>query len=205
MFALFRQSIVRKCKTALGGVKKASTAASGEELGRYSTSVQVMHWATGGSLIACIGLVNYAQYLKGKEKMNMMFYHKSFGLLAAGLIAPRILVRLASKEPIALPGSTLEKLAARFTHTALYAFMVVMPVTGIAMGYFGGKGLPFFYTTVPGAEKADGAIAKQSFDVHKLVGHYGQYLIPAHVGAVGYHLVAKGKNILPRILSSAGK
>jgi hypothetical protein len=42
--------------------------------------------------------------------------------------------------------------------------MTVMPATGIAMGYFGGKGLPFFVTTLPGAanSKADGAIAKQA-------------------------------------------
>ena len=204
MFSQFRQSILTKCRSAVGGVRKASTATSTEELGRYPTSMQFMHWATGGSLIACIGLVNYAQYLKGKEKMNIMFYHKSFGLLAAGLIAPRILVRLASKVPSPIPGSTLEMLAARVTHAALYGFMLFMPISGIAMGYYGGKGLPFFYTTVPGAEKADGAIAKQSFELHKLVGHYGQYLIPAHIGAVGFHLIAKGKNIMPRILS-AGK
>ena len=37
------------------------------------------------------------------------------------------------------------------SHYALYAFMTIMPVTGIAMGYFGGKGLPFFFTTLPGS------------------------------------------------------
>ena len=45
--------------------------------------------------------------------------------------------------------------------------MTIMPVTGIAMGYYGGNGLPFFFTTVPGIVKTDdnkataGAIAKQ--------------------------------------------
>jgi hypothetical protein len=35
--------------------------------------------------------------------------------------------------------------------------------------YYGGKGLPFFYTTIPGADKAVPAIAKQAFSWHKLV------------------------------------
>jgi cytochrome b561 len=28
--------------------------------------------------------------------------------------------------------------------------MVILPVTGIGMGYFSGKGLPFFGYTIPG-------------------------------------------------------
>jgi len=63
-------------------------------------------------------------------------------------------------KPISGTGH-IEHAAAEAGHYALYAFMTIMPATGIAMGYFGGKGLPFFYTTIPGAEKANGAIAKQ--------------------------------------------
>ncbi|KAJ1466991.1 hypothetical protein T484DRAFT_1860109, partial [Baffinella frigidus] len=51
-----------------------------------------------------------------------------------------------------------------------------MPVSGIAMGYYGGKGLPFFWTTLPGAEKANGAIAKQAYWWHKNIGYYGKVL-----------------------------
>jgi cytochrome b561 len=45
--------------------------------------------------------------------------------------------------------------------------MIIMPASGIAMGYYGGKGLPFFGTTIPGVVKTDenkkstGEIAKQ--------------------------------------------
>lgn len=38
--------------------------------------------------------------------------------------------------------------------------MTVMPATGIAMGYYGGKGLPFFTTTIAGAKETNGTIAK---------------------------------------------
>jgi len=38
--------------------------------------------------------------------------------------------------------------------------MILLPVTGIAMGYFGGKGLPFFGYTIPGKKEPNGWIAK---------------------------------------------
>ncbi len=61
--------------------------------------------------------------------------------------------------------------------------MTIMPASGIAMGYFGGKGLPFFTTTIPGIVKTDenkkttGLIAKNSFFVHKQLGVYGTCLL----------------------------
>jgi cytochrome b561 len=200
MFNRIRTTFVASKNTAYGKLRSLSSSAKAGDDEKYSGAMQAMHWAMGGSVVACVGLVNVAQFYKGKEKMNIMFYHKSFGLLAAGLIAPRILLRFASKIPAPVSGNAVEVFAAKAGHAALYAFMIFMPATGVAMGYFGGKGLPFFTTTIPGAEKPDGKIAKQTFELHSKVGHYAQYLIPAHVGAVGFHFLVKGKNILPRML-----
>ena len=50
--------------------------------------------------------------------------------------------------------------------------MIALPSTGVAMGYFGGKGLPFFGTHIPGKpvkEEGDGAIAKNAFKAHKVL------------------------------------
>ena len=76
-----------------------------------------------------------------------------------------------------------------------------MPATGLAMGYFGGKGLPFFWTTIPGAQgdAKRGKWAGQAFKIHKTVGTYWKYLPLVHFGAVGVHF-AKGQNILKRML-----
>ena len=89
-------------------------------------------------------------------------------------------------------------MAGSLSHTVLYAFMTVMPATGIAMGYYGGKGLPFFTTTIPGAEQVNGDIAKQAFQLHKQVGTYGKYLVPLHAGAATMHF-ARGQKIFTRI------
>lgn len=194
MFSALRSSLI---KLSAGARAKLSTAPVVE---RYSTASQVMHWTMGASVIGCIGFVQAAQYTKGKTKGEMMFYHKSCGTLAMGLLIPRLAVRLASKIPAHLPGSTVEVMIGKVAHLALYGFLIFMPVSGVAMGYFGGKGLPFFFTTIPGAEKANGAIAKQSFKFHKLIGHYGQYLIPLHLAGTATHIM-KGQTIMPRMFS----
>lgn len=45
----------------------------------YSTSVQLMHWLSGGCMMACIGTVIQAQQLpkdKSAEKSKLMKIHK---------------------------------------------------------------------------------------------------------------------------------
>ena len=165
----------------------------------YSRAVSLMHWLTVPALTGSVACVLWAQQVKGAEKGKWMFRHKSLGLLTGMVVAPRVAIKLASKAPEALKQSgAVEALAAKASHLALYGFMLVMPVSGIAMGYFGGKGLPFFFTTFPGAETPNGAVAKQSFSIHKTLGTYGKFLIPVHMGAAGLH-TARGHGIFSRI------
>ena len=110
--------------------------------------------------------VQAAQYTDDKEKKGtFMRIHKSFGTLMVALVVPRIALRLATKIPKPLPGPAWQHLAAQAGHVGLYGVMVFMPVSGIAMGYFGGKGIPFFFTDIAGAETPNGAIAKQAYQV----------------------------------------
>jgi cytochrome b561 len=98
-----------------------------------------------------------------------------------------------------LPGNAQwENSLGSLGHFLLYGFMTIMPASGIAMGYYGGKGLPFFYKTIPGAEIPNGKIAKQSFSIHKTLGTYGKYLVPLHAGAGVMH-AARGQKIFARI------
>jgi cytochrome b561 len=173
------------------------------EVESYSTGVQFFHWVMGGSVLGAVGFVLAAQNTKDKElKGKFMFYHKSCGTLAAMLLVPRLAFRLTSKIPGPVPGATqLEHYAGAATHYLLYGFLIFMPVSGVAMGYFGGNGMPFFYTTFKGLQGEDKkpAIAKKSYEWHKVAGQILEYIIPLHVGGALYH-VAKGQTIFPRIL-----
>jgi cytochrome b561 len=169
----------------------------------YSRAAGVLHWVAAFPLIGCVATVLIAQKAPKEEKGMWMFRHKSLGLLTGCIVAPRFAYRLVSGASAynvrALPGNAAwENTAGSLSHYVLYAFMTLMPATGIAMGYYGGKGLPFFFTTFAGAETANGAIAKNAFNIHKQVGTYGKYLIPLHVGASGLHW-ARGQQIFTRI------
>ena len=119
-------------------------------------------------------------------------------------------IELGRANPVAptpLEGPALEHFAANVSHTALYGFMLAMPATGIAMGYYGGKGVPFYglYTFpgkgspgMPAKEKEDGKFAGTMFKWHTWMGQYIFYLLPVHVGAVGLHTF-KGQPILSRV------
>lgn len=74
---------------------------------------------------------------KGKTKGTLMMIHKSTAVILGALIVPRLALRLTSSIPAALPGSYPEHIAANASHAALYAFMLGMPATGFAMGYYG--------------------------------------------------------------------
>ena len=100
-----------------------------------------------------------------------MHTHKSLGLLTAMIVAPRLVYRVYNRVAYRVEevqgSSAMETIASKVVHYGLYAFMIIMPASGIAMGYYGGKGLPFFYTTfaspVPANDdqkKTFGGIAK---------------------------------------------
>jgi len=165
---------------------------------RYGAAVRYLHWIMAAGLLTCVGTVLAAQRVKGKTKGDLMYIHKSMGLLMGAAIIPRIAIRLASKTPAAVPGAVWEKMAAKVTHGALYVLMFSMPASGIAMGYFGGKGLPFFGMHIDGAKEPRGDIAKNAFAAHKQMGQFIEYMIPLHVGAAGLHLL-RGQNILRRM------
>lgn len=151
------------------------------------------------AMIGSIGCVLKAQEVKGKEKGPWMHRHKSLGVLSGIIMVPRLGMKLMSSEVASLAGSTaIEIQLAKASHYLLYAFGIVMPVTGISMGLWGGKGLPFFFTTIPSFVETNGFVAKWSFKIHKQVGTYGKFLVPVHVGAAGAH-AARGHGIFSRI------
>ena len=128
----------------------------------------------GGAVLGCFAFVNLAQQTKdNKEKGDYMFLHKSCGTLAAMLLVPRLADKVISKSPGPM-SQGIERYAALASHTTMYGFLIALPVTGVGMGYFGGKGLPFFFTTLPGADdkNKDGKLAGSMFKWHKYLGRF---------------------------------
>ena len=163
----------------------------------YAAPLRYLHWLLAGGTIGAFAAVRDGSAQQGPDTW-MMNLHKSLGVTASSRSPrPDSCLRLTTKIPAPVPGSSVEHLAAAAGHAAMYGFVVVMPTTGFA-GYFGGKGLPFFGYTIPGAAERDGKLAGRAFKLHKQLGYYYQLFVPVHVGAVGFHAL-KGQNILRRM------
>ena len=125
----------------------------------------------------------------------------------------RIIWRLTNIQPNEVPGSRLEHLAAHAAHIALYAVMIIIPLSGY-LGT-GGPSQLFFFIDLP--RFADTQIFKtviegwmglswEQFEtpidfIHKEGGAYVvTVLIVVHAGAALYHHFIRGDVVLKRML-----
>ena len=162
----------------------------------------MLHWAMApaltGSILCVLKAQQYDWKTSPEPKGIWMYRHKSLGLLTAIIAVPRIMTKLSAPAVAAVSGPAGIQMAARLSHSALYGFMGVMAVTGVAMGIFSGKGLPFFVTTLAeGGPKID-AVSGTSYKVHTFIGHNFKYIVPLHIGAAGYH-AGMGHKVFARI------
>jgi len=171
---------------------------------RYNRLVSYIHWFTALGFFVTISAVKGQQYtpkdgtLLGLNKGEWMWWHKSFGLSMLGLAIPRVALRLATKAPEHIAGSWIMKRITDLSHLTLYGFILGMPIQGAIMGYYGGKGMPFFLTTIPGAETKNEGYAKFAYENHVLMGKVLPWFISLHVmGGVTHQIL--GQNIFGRI------
>jgi cytochrome b561 len=108
-----------------------TTAASARPVQRYNTTAIVLHW-----IVAALIIIGIVAGLLGMDDNNpnvrtIIDFHKSIGLTLLGLVALRILWRMANKPP-PLPAtySPAEQRLAHVAHGLLYALILLLPVTG---------------------------------------------------------------------------
>lgn len=113
---------------------------------RYGYVAVTLHWVMA---ILVIGMLCLGLYMTGLsislEKLKLYGLHKSFGVLIFMLVIIRLTWRFSSIIP-ALPFTlaTWQKIAAHASHVALYACLLIMPLTGWLMSVTAGIPVSFF-------------------------------------------------------------
>jgi cytochrome b561 len=182
----------------------------------YGRIARWLHWGTALLFLLAYCAVYYRHWFtedKTPENWTALQLHLSVGVTIAVVVALRILWRLMNRVPDPEPGTRLEHLAAHAGHYALYAIMVIMPVTG----YIGtGVNTEFFFLfDIPKFEEtalftalvSDGlgttfeAFEKPVDFIHKdILGAWVVWLlIVGHVLAAVYHHVVKKDRTLYRM------
>lgn len=99
----------------------------------YGSIAKWLHWSTAVLFLGSYISVYYRHWFTEKETPEnwiALQLHLSIGVTIAVIVALRIIWRLSNRVPDLEPGTKLEHLAAHAGHLALYATMVIMPVTG---------------------------------------------------------------------------
>ena len=99
----------------------------------YGSIAKWLYWSTAVLFLGSYISVYYRHWFTEKETPEnwiALQLHLSIGITIAVIVALRIIWRLSNRVPDLEPGTKLEHLAAHAGHLALYAIMVIMPVTG---------------------------------------------------------------------------
>ncbi|WP_417595991.1 cytochrome b [Parasphingorhabdus sp.] len=170
---------------------------------RYGRLSIAMHWLMLLLIVAvyaCIELREF--YPKGSDiREGFKAWHFTLGLTVLGMVAFRIVIRIAQATPPITPEpSTWQRLLARIVHITLYLFMICMPIAGWLILSASGKPIPFFGFGLPSLIEENKDLAGQIKDLHETVGSFGYYLIGLHaLAALAHHYLWKD-NTLKRML-----
>ena len=102
---------------------------------RYGAVAQFFHWTIVILIIVQYTLANQADNLPlGSAKIAVLARHKSFGITILALVLLRLVWRWMGRTPADPPGTPQwQRLGARVSHFALYALLVVQPLSGWLM------------------------------------------------------------------------
>jgi cytochrome b561 len=99
----------------------------------YGSIAKWLHWGTAVLFLGSYVSVYYRHWFTEKETPEnwiALQLHLSIGVTIAVVVVLRIIWRLTNRVPDPEPGKKFEHLAAHVGHLALYAIMIIMPLTG---------------------------------------------------------------------------
>ncbi len=92
-----------------------------------------------------IGLLAVGVYMVETDTRSLYSWHKSFGVIALVFVTARVLWRIKNGWLIPLGTySKLEQFLSKLTHWVLILGTLILPISGIAMSYFNGRGVAVF-------------------------------------------------------------
>lgn len=193
-----------------------------DSIQRYNKTAIILHWVIGLLIIAMFALGFWMHELPKELKVDSLdlfnlgihtiifqeptslrtFYfnlHKSIGVTLLALILFRVYWRISHPAP-AYPSniSARDKKVAGITHKLLYALMLAMPLSGVAMAVNSKYGIKWFgMDLIAGLDNA--AMRDVFKEAHEIIGTILLVLIVLHVAAAIKHKVFDKDDIMKRM------
>ncbi len=101
--------------------------------GSWPRTLRVVHWVSAGLVFAALGLGAYMVQLveDPAQRFDLTQIHKTIGVVVLALTVVRLCLRLLATAPRYAQAPRL--LAARAIHAALYALLLLLPLSGWLM------------------------------------------------------------------------
>lgn len=147
--------------------------------------LQLLHWTMAICFLLLFSVGIYMADLPREVSYRFALYdfHKSMGVLVMILLTVRILIALRSAKPN-FSQKTSPWLRTTVLHTALYLFMLVVPISGYLFSNFGGHDVAFFSLRLP-------SIVSESKDVVGLAKNAHFWLAYTFMAFITVHLLVQ--------------
>jgi cytochrome b561 len=168
----------------------------------YHPFVRTLHWLMALLILAALCLGVWATQLpRGDLRSEVLFVHKSFGVLVLALIVVRIVARLVlGTPPYTVALDRLTHAAASAGHLMLYALMIALPVSGYLTSTAGGHDVSFFgLFSLPNLVGEDKGLAESAAQAHYVFAWAMGVVLVVHLVAVVWHAWFKRDEVLTRM------
>jgi cytochrome b561 len=202
---LIRRKPQRRTDRILHSTVTGATAMSVSVVARYRPAQRRLHWLIAVLVLAVYLLIEQrGLFPRGSGgRQAMMQGHFWVGLTILFLALWRLALRVGSTVPPITPAlPAWQAVPSRLLHVALYAFLVAMPLLGLATAWSDGKVLqvPFTDLAVPALLPENDALAEQLQELHETIGELFYWVIGAHVLAALWHHFVRRDDTLRRML-----
>ena len=174
---------------------------------RFDRVSMAFHWLTVLVILwmfASAWAIGLATDPAGAQRM--LAVHRSMGVVLWFVTLARLAWRLRFAETPPLPADlpAAQKLAARLNEAALYAILLIQPLSGLAQSLARGKPFVLFGLEVPKLMARDKAAAGLFHSVHELTADLLIAVIALHVGAALFHGLVRRDGVLRSMVPARG-
>jgi len=164
----------------------------------YGTVSRALHWTMAALLLAMLASEVWFELLEDSlSEGALMGWHQTLGLTLFGLVLFRGLWRWMNRSRLAPPAHWATM--ARLGHIALYALMILMPLSGLATSLGEGDVVSFFGWTLFGSGPEVEWLEESGEDIHEVLANVLWLMIGVHVAAALAHQYLLGDRVMKRM------
>lgn len=170
---------------------------------RYSASLMFLHWLVFILIVATYLIIKVRGYLPEDDAMRatLMSAHKSIGVGLLAIVIGRLFIRWnSSYPPISPPVSKMYHTMVVLGHYALYALLLIMPISGYLMSSAAGREVTFLGWVLPNLVGQDEVLSQNMYDLHVWSSQLIYVLVGLHIVMALWHHFVRKDNTLVRMM-----